>query len=70
VAKRLAPLARESNPFLDIPRPDAAGAHWVEPDLVGEVEFAEWTSPGRLRQASWRGWRLDKDPGDVVRESA
>jgi bifunctional non-homologous end joining protein LigD len=43
--------------------------HWVKPDLVGEVEFAEWTRGGRLRQPSWRGWRTDKDPRDVVRES-
>ena len=68
VADRLAPLARNESPFLDIPRADASGARWVAPDLVGEVEFAEWTGPGRLRQPSWRGWRPDKEPGDVVRE--
>ncbi|WP_210478888.1 ATP-dependent DNA ligase [Naasia sp. SYSU D00948] len=67
-AARLAPLAQDANPFSDIPRPDARDAHWVEPRLVGEVEFAEWTSTGRLRQPSWRGWRVDKSPGDVVRE--
>lgn len=66
--KRLAPLARETSAFSDVPSIDARGAIWVRPTLVGEVEFAEWTSSGRLRQPSWRGWRPDKSPADVVRE--
>jgi len=66
---RLAAMESPSSPLADIPRADAAGARWVTPTLVGEVEFAEWTSTRRLRQASWRGWRPDKDPGDVVEES-
>ncbi|MGW6421421.1 ATP dependent DNA ligase [Nocardia sp. NPDC055053] len=33
---------------------------WVQPWLVGEVAFAEWTGDGRLRHPSWRGLRLDK----------
>jgi bifunctional non-homologous end joining protein LigD len=70
IGARLAPLERTENPFIDIPRADAKDAHWVAPELVGEVEFAEWTGPGRLRQPSWRGWRTDKAPGDVVREDA
>ncbi|MCU1474715.1 ATP-dependent DNA ligase [Amnibacterium sp.] len=59
---------RATSPFLDVPRPDARDARWVTPDLVGEVRFAEWTATGRLRQPSWRGWRPDKRPADVVRE--
>ncbi|GAA3341051.1 ATP-dependent DNA ligase [Curtobacterium pusillum] len=62
-------LERKTSPFVDVPRPDARDAHWVTPKRVGEVEFAEWTSDGRLRQPSWRGWRVDKDPSDVVRET-
>ncbi|WP_144756533.1 ATP-dependent DNA ligase [Curtobacterium pusillum] len=62
-------LERKTSPFVDVPRPDARDAHWVTPRRVGEVEFAEWTSDGRLRQPSWRGWRVDKDPSDVVRET-
>jgi bifunctional non-homologous end joining protein LigD len=65
---RLTGMERDSSPLSDVPRADAAGAHWVTPTLVGEVEFAEWTSTGRLRQPSWRGWRPDKDPEDVVEE--
>lgn len=61
-------LARKTSPFLDVPRPDAADAHWIAPELVGEVTYSEWTGTGRLRHPVWRGWRLDKDPAEVVRE--
>ncbi len=61
-------LGRKSSPFHEVPRPDAADAHWVAPELVGEVTYSEWTGPGRLRHPRWRGWRVDKDPADVVRE--
>lgn len=69
VGGRLRELDASESPFDDIPATDARGVHWVRPVLVGEVEFAEWTRGGRLRQPSWRGWRPDKDPKDVVRES-
>ena len=69
IGRRLEELDASANPFADIPSVDARGVRWVRPDLVGEVEFAEWTRGGRLRQPSWRGWRTDKEPNDVVRES-
>ena len=62
---QLSRLERKTNPMIDVPRADAADAHWVTPRLVGEVEFAEWTATRRLRQPSWRGWRTDKSPEDV-----
>lgn len=46
-----------------------AGPVWVEPRLVCEVEFTEWTHEGTLRQPSFKGLRDDKDPREVVRES-
>jgi len=61
--------ARESSPLVDVPRADAKDARWMSPTLVGEVEFAEWTKDGRLRQPSWRGLRPDKSPDEIVRES-
>jgi bifunctional non-homologous end joining protein LigD len=61
-------LARKTSPFEDVPREDAVDAHWVTPRLVGEVTYSEWTGTGRLRHPRWRGWRLDKDPSDVVPE--
>ncbi len=69
IAGVLGAIERATSPFVDVPRPDARDAHWVTPERVGEVEFAEWTGDGRLRQPSWRGWRPDKAPEDVVRET-
>jgi DNA ligase D-like protein (predicted ligase) len=44
------------------------GAHWVAPELVAQVGFAEWTPDGRLRHPRFLGLRTDKPAGDVVRE--
>jgi bifunctional non-homologous end joining protein LigD len=43
--------------------------NWVRPELVANVEFAEWTSSGKLRQASFKGLREDKDARTVTREA-
>ncbi|MGZ4546211.1 MAG: non-homologous end-joining DNA ligase [Blastococcus sp.] len=51
-----------------LPREVTRDAHWVEPDLVGEVAYAVWTADGRLRHPSWRGVRDDLEPDDVVVE--
>ena len=51
------------------PAAEAKGAHFVKPELVGEVAFGEWTPAGRLRHPKWKGLRPDKDPDDVTRES-
>lgn len=48
--------------------PRARGARWVEPRLVAEVRFAEWTSEGRLRQPAFLGLRPDKRPEETRRE--
>jgi bifunctional non-homologous end joining protein LigD len=45
-------------------------AHWVEPKLVGEVAFTEWTQGGNVRHGSFQGFREDKRASDVVRERA
>jgi bifunctional non-homologous end joining protein LigD len=69
LAARLAPLARGTDPFdPPAPREVARRAHWVEPELVGEVAFSEWTPDGILRHPSWRGLRPDKKPEEVRRE--
>jgi bifunctional non-homologous end joining protein LigD len=64
---RLRPLARPDPPLSGVPRPHARGVHWVEPRLVGEVAYRNWTPDGRLRHPSWRGLRADKAPADVHR---
>jgi len=48
----------------------AAADHWVKPQLVAEISFAEWTPDGSVRHASYRGLREDKDAKSVVREHA
>ncbi|TQM78480.1 bifunctional non-homologous end joining protein LigD [Saccharothrix saharensis] len=64
--ERLRPLARTGSPFVDpVPADQARRAHWVRPELVGEVEYRTWTTDGRLRHSSWRGLRPDKQPGEV-----
>ena len=44
--------------------------HWIEPELVAEVGFTEWTTAGQLRHPTYLGLRDDKDPAGVVRERA
>ncbi len=64
----LSGVERKTPPVADVPGKDARGAHWVEPYLVAEVSYTEWTDSGRLRHPVWRGWRTDADPEDVARE--
>jgi len=61
-------LARKTSPLSGVPTADARDAHWIAPVLVGEVQYAERTTDGRLRQASWRGLRPDKSPEQVRAE--
>lgn len=68
IASRLAPLATTEPAFTD--PPDGLGAHWVRPELVAEVSFAEWTSAGLLRQPVFLAIREDKPGAEVVRDRA
>jgi bifunctional non-homologous end joining protein LigD len=63
--ERLARLARPTAPVVDPPR---QVAEWVEPVLVVDDEFTDWTPDGRLRHPSYKGIRDDVRPEDVVRE--
>ena len=68
---RLAAIERPSPVFAAGPLPRSeSGVHWVEPRLVGEVGFSEWTAAGELRHPRFQGLRDDKDPREVVREVA
>lgn len=69
LAAMLLPLRREDSPTADtVPRLHARHALWVEPRVVGEVVFTEWTRDGRMRHPAWRGLRPDKRAAEVVRE--
>jgi bifunctional non-homologous end joining protein LigD len=60
---------RATSPFDgDLPREVTKDAQWVEPTLVGEVAYTQWTAEDKLRHPSWRGLREDLDPEDVVLE--
>ncbi len=66
----LSPLAVRSSPFVDaVPAADAKVAHYVRPELVGEVAYGEWTPAGRLRHPRWTRLRSDKAVDEVSRES-
>lgn len=67
VTSRLAPLRRETSPFTG--RQPPRGTVFVEPELVAEVEFREWTASGTLRAPVFKGLRDDVDPAAVVREA-
>jgi bifunctional non-homologous end joining protein LigD len=65
---RLQPLARPTSPFTR-GTPAGRGHHWVEPVLVAEVRFTEWTRDGGLRHPAFLGLREDKKPEDCRREA-
>ena len=72
----LAPLARDDPPFtgpFTMVRgwrgrsPRRGGIRWVEPRLVGEIEYRAFGRDGAFRHPSWRGLRPDRDPSEVQR---
>jgi bifunctional non-homologous end joining protein LigD len=67
LAERMAPLRRDTSPF-DAGDPPARGTTWVEPKLVAQVAFTEWTRDGSLRHPRYLGLRDDKPAREVVRE--
>lgn len=79
--ERLASLGATGCPFHDLPQARASRygqaitasemkrCHWVEPTLVAQVKFSEWTDDDHLRQPVYLGLREDKDATEVVRET-
>ncbi len=68
---RLDELRQETAPFVDPPEGKAAaGVTWVDPHLVGEVEYLSWDGRGAFRHSSFKGLRLDKPADEVVAEQA
>lgn len=64
---QLETLERRTHPFVTTPpREDTVRARWVEPRLVGEIVYRQFTRAGRVRHTAWRGLRHDKKPDDVV----
>jgi bifunctional non-homologous end joining protein LigD len=61
------PLFTDKSPF-ENPLNLKEKIQWVEPRLVCEIAFAEWTEAEELRQTTFLGWRDDKSPTEVVLE--
>ncbi len=79
---RLQELATNTCPFANLPEPKSArrgealtaevmkGYRWIQPELVVQVEFTDWTSSNHLRHSNFVAVRDDKDPREVVHEQA
>ena len=63
------PLRRDVPPFAEVPkmpRIRKGDVQWVEPRLVAQVRYGEWTHDGRLRHPAYLGLRDDKDAAEVT----
>jgi bifunctional non-homologous end joining protein LigD len=69
LAKRFKPLERKMSPFAEVPAAERRGAVWLEPELVAEIAYTEWTGDGRLRHPSFQGLREDKPAREVQRHA-
>jgi bifunctional non-homologous end joining protein LigD len=68
-ATRVKKLERKDSPFDSLPEKRSGEIwHWMKPELVIQVAFADWTHGGILRQPRYLGMRQDRDPKTVVRE--
>jgi ATP-dependent DNA ligase len=71
-------LQIQQYPFVNLPekkrtqwaltREEMKNCIWLKPELVAQIEFAEWTPDGHLRHAAFVGLRDDKEPREVKRE--
>jgi len=67
--KQLSTLERKTSLVKGIGLP-RKNVHWVEPVLVAQIAFSEWTADNKLRHPSFLGLREDKNPWEVIREEA
>jgi bifunctional non-homologous end joining protein LigD len=69
IYEKMQPLRTDKKPF-DQKVKDENATTWLNPKLVGEVKFTEWTSEAEMRHPVFLGLRTDKKALDVVREQA
>ena len=65
--RKLSAIVRKSPAATDDSLPRSK-VHWVQPKLVAQIAFTEWTSAGKLRHPRYLGLRIDKKAAEVVRE--
>ena len=78
VASRFTGLETDVCPFANLPekkrtqwaltKEEMKNCVWLKPELVAQIEFAEWTPDGHLRHSTFVGLRDDKEASDIVRE--
>lgn len=69
--KKFEGIKRLDSPFKSAPEPKSKEKlTWLQPELVAEIKFTEWTKDHQLRQASFKGMRTDKDPREIKRDKA
>ena len=69
IKQKLDAIARTESPFAENTGIDRK-AHWIAPQLIAEVSFAEWTTTGRIRHSVFHGLRVDKKAREVHRAKA
>ncbi|BEU94700.1 DNA ligase D [Acidovorax sp. DW039] len=67
LGRQLQALRSDESPFHDLPHAPRH-SHWVRPQLLAEVSFAEWTAEGKVRHAVFHGLRTDKPAQAIVQE--
>jgi DNA ligase D-like protein (predicted ligase) len=70
LSAKLRRLERSTSPLAETKGIAVKGVHWVRPQVVAQVGFAEWTPDGKLRHPRYLGLRDDKSPDQIVRERA
>jgi bifunctional non-homologous end joining protein LigD len=69
ISKDLKKLEQDKPAFHNPPKGyEAKGVHWLKPELVAEINFAQWTDSGSIRHAAFAGLRKDKPPLEIRRE--
>lgn len=67
--KKFEKIIIDNTPFIMAPKPKKnEKIIWLKPQFIGEIKFAEWTEDNLLRQASFKGLRIDKNPEEVIME--